>query len=53
MEMDGRDFAKCQKSKRMDIMRILEFVNEEKDKIWNSGHLLEWKKRPKRAEGMQ
>ena len=32
MEMDGRDCVKCQKSKRNDIMRILEFVNEEKDK---------------------
>ena len=33
---------------RRDISRILEFVNDNKDKRVNSGHLLQ-KKRPKRA----
>ena len=28
MEMDGRDCVKCQKSKRKDIMGILDFANE-------------------------
>ena len=37
MEMDGRDSAKCRKSKLGDIDDIIEFVlNEEKDKIGNS-----------------
>ena len=36
MEMDGRDSAKCQKSKRRDTNGIIEFVNESKDKIANS-----------------
>ena len=36
MEMDDRDCAKCQKSNRRDIMGILEFVNEEKDKNLHS-----------------
>ena len=37
MEMDGRDSAKCRKSKLGDIDDIIEFVlNEEKDKIENS-----------------
>ena len=36
MEMDGRDSAKCRKSKLGDIYDIIEFVlNEEKDKIEN------------------
>ena len=37
IEMDGRDSAKCRKSKLGDIDDIIEFVlNEEKDKIGNS-----------------
>ena len=37
MEMEGRDSAKCRKSKLGDIDDIIEFVlNEEKDKIGNS-----------------
>ena len=37
MEIDGRDNAKCRKSKLGDIDDIIEFVlNEKKDKIENS-----------------
>ena len=38
MEMDGRDSAKCQKSRRMDMMGIMRIVNEEetKDKQFSS-----------------
>ena len=32
MEMDGRDSAKCQKSKLRDIIGIVSIVNEEEDK---------------------
>ena len=32
MEMDGLDSAKCQKSKKMDMIGINKIVNEEKDK---------------------
>ena len=34
--MDGLDSAKCQKSRRRDMMRISKIVNEEKDKKMNS-----------------
>ena len=34
--MDGLNSAKCQKSKRRDIMGILEIVNEKKDKNLHS-----------------
>ena len=40
MEMDGLDSAKCQKSRRKDIMGIKWKFNDNKTKIWNSGHLL-------------
>ena len=40
MEMDGRDNAKCRKSKLRDIYVILEILNEENDKIMHSSHLL-------------
>ena len=36
MEMDGRECAKCQKSKRRDINGISVKFNEEKDKIMHS-----------------
>ena len=36
MEMDGRECAKCQKSKRRDMDGIIGKFNEENDKIWNS-----------------
>ena len=39
--MDGLDSAKCQKSRRRDMNGIYKIVNEEKDKIWNSGLLLQ------------
>ena len=32
MEMDGLDSAKCQKSRRRDMMGIYKIVNEEKTK---------------------
>ena len=32
MEMDGLDSAKCQKSRRRDMMGIMGIVNEEKTK---------------------
>ena len=44
MEMDGLECAKCQKSKRRDMDGINQIVNEEKDKIGNSGHLLHLKR---------
>ena len=34
--MDGLDSAKCQKSKRRDMMGISKIVNEEKDKNMNN-----------------
>ena len=40
MEMDGRDSAKCQKSKLRDMIGINWILNEEKDKSPNSGLLL-------------
>ena len=40
MEIDGRDSAKCRKSKLRDIDVILEILNEENDKIMPSSHLL-------------
>ena len=33
IEMDGRDSAKCQKSKLRDIIGNMEIVNDSKDKI--------------------
>ena len=33
MEMDGRDRAKCQKSKKMDIDGILKLLNDNRTKI--------------------
>ena len=39
MEMDGRDSAKCQKSKRRDTGNFGKRMNEEKDKNMNSGLL--------------
>ena len=36
MEMDDRDSAKCQKSRRRDVDGIIEFIIESKDKIVNS-----------------
>ena len=37
MEMEGRDSAKCRKSKLGDLDDIIDFfLNEEKDKIGNS-----------------
>ena len=36
VEMDGRNSAKCQKSKRRDMMGISKFVNDNKTKKWNS-----------------
>ena len=44
-EMDGRDIAKCQKSKKGDISGIIGKFNEEKDKIGTSGCLLQKLKR--------
>ena len=36
MEMNGRDSAKCRKSKLMDIIGIIEILNDNKDKILHS-----------------
>ena len=36
VEMDGRNSAKCKKSKRRDMMGISEFVNDNRTKKWNS-----------------
>ena len=36
MEMDGRDSAKCRKSKLRDIIDIIEILNDNKDKILHS-----------------
>ena len=44
MEMDGRDSAKCQKSKLWDMIDIIEILNE-KDKIVNRSCLLPSKRR--------
>ena len=52
MEMDDRDSAKCQKSKRRDTNGIIEFVNESKDKMLNSGCLLK-QKEAKTCRGRQ
>ena len=49
MEMDGLDSAKCQKSRRRDMMDIFGMFNEEKDKKPNSDLLLQTKKEQKRA----
>ena len=40
MEIDGRDSAKCRKSKLRDTIGINWIVNEENDKSPNSGLLL-------------
>ena len=44
MEMDGLECAKCQNSKRRDMNGINQIVNEEKDEIENSSHLLHLKR---------
>ena len=36
MKMEGRDSAKCQKSKRRDMDDIICKLNDNKDKILNS-----------------
>ena len=36
MDMDGRDSAKCRKSKIRDIIGIIEILNDNKDKLANS-----------------
>ena len=36
MEIDGLDCVKCQKSRRRDMMRIKEIVNDNKTKLVNS-----------------
>ena len=36
MEMDGRDSAKCRKSKLRNIISIIEILNDNKDKILHS-----------------
>ena len=41
--MDGLDSAKCQNLRLWDISGILEIVNDNKDKIGNSGLLLQKK----------
>ena len=33
MEMDGLDSAKCQKSRRRDMMRIIKIVNDNRTKL--------------------
>ena len=45
IEMDGRDSAKCQKSKLRDIIAIIEMFNDNKDKTTNS--VVSYLKRPK------
>ena len=40
MEMDGLDSAKCQKSRRRDMMRLLELLMRIRRKM-NSVHLLQ------------
>ena len=52
MEMDGRDSAKCQKSKRRDTNGIIEFVNDNKDKILNSGLLHQKEAKTRREENV-
>ena len=47
MEIDDRDSAKCQKSKRRDTWNFGKRINEEKDKNVNSGLLPS--KRPKKG----
>ena len=47
MEMDGRDSAKCQKSRIRDMMGIFGMFNEEKDKKLNSDLLLQTKLKAK------
>ena len=53
--MDGRDSAKCQKSKIRDTGNFGKIINEEKDKNLNSGLLPS--KRPKKpssgSDGLQ
>ena len=51
MEMDGLDSAKCQKSRRRDVMRIMGIVNEEKikDEHRSSSSI----KRPKKCEWLE
>ena len=46
IEMDGLDSAKCQKSRKWDVMGIFGIVNDNKTKESNSGLLLQIK-RPK------
>ena len=46
IEMDSLDSAKCQKSRKWDVMGIYEIVNDNKTKESNSGLLLQIK-RPK------
>ena len=38
--MDGRDCAKCQKSRRNDMMEIFGKFNDNKTKESNSDHIL-------------
>ena len=47
MEMNGLDSAKCQKSRRMDMMGIFGMFNKKKDKKPNSDLLLQTKKEQK------
>ena len=51
MEMDDLDSAKCQKSRRRDIMGILEMFNdnETKDEQCSYSSI----KRPKKREGLE
>ena len=52
--MDDLDNAKCQKSRRRDMIGIFYLLmNEEKDKIWNSGHLLKLKSQNVRGWKME
>ena len=45
IKMDGRDSAKCQKSKIRGIISIIEMFNDNKDKTTNS--IVSYLKRPK------
>ena len=51
VEIDGLDSVKCQKSRRRDMMGILEMFNdnETKDEQCSSSSI----KRPKKREGLE
>ena len=55
MEMDGLDSVKCQKSRRRDMMRVLEMFNdnETKDEQCSSSSIKRRKKREGLEMGMQ